>query len=50
MLDITNVNLTEEQGSKISKRHIMEHSLLDQIKIISYEIGDFHYERVLKDY
>lgn len=50
MFDITKLDLTSEQESHIVKRHIMEHSLLDQIKIISYEIGDFHYERVLKDY
>jgi len=50
MFDITKVNLSEEKSKEISKRHIMEYSLLDQIKIISYEIGDFHYERVIKDY
>jgi len=50
MFDITKVNLSEIKSKEISKRHIMEYNLLDQIKIISYEIGDFHYERVLKDY
>lgn len=50
MFDITKVNLSEEKSKEFIKRHIMEYNLLDQIKIISYEIGDFHYERVLKDY